>query len=184
MDQLLKALPQRTVVIGNSGSGKSFFARAVSARFGIRSVDLDQLHWEDDGYGRKRDEEASRRLTARAAAEEAWVIEGVYGWLAEVAVPRATALVWLDLPWSECREGLINRGPRRGADTIAFSQLIEWAQAYWTRTTPSSFAGHSRIFADFGGPKIQLHSRQAVREFTEKMAWSERAVPSQKSLHE
>ena len=31
--------------------------------------------------------------------------EGVYGWLAEVAVPRATALIWLDIPWDVCREG-------------------------------------------------------------------------------
>ena len=28
----------------------------------------------------------------------AGLFEGVFGWLAEVAVPRATTLIWLDVP--------------------------------------------------------------------------------------
>jgi hypothetical protein len=29
--------------------------------------------------------------------------------------------------------------------------LIVWAGAYWTRATPSSFAGHERLFQKFSG---------------------------------
>jgi hypothetical protein len=36
------------------------------------------------------------------AADDAWVIEGVFGWLANGALPRATALIWLDVPVEEC----------------------------------------------------------------------------------
>jgi hypothetical protein len=37
-------------------------------------------------------------MVADATAESKWIIEGVYGWLAELALPRATSLIWLDLP--------------------------------------------------------------------------------------
>jgi len=39
-------------------------------------------------------------MTLEVSTQPLWIIEGVYGWLAEVALPRATALIWLDLPWS------------------------------------------------------------------------------------
>jgi adenylate kinase family enzyme len=123
MKLLHEALQYRTLIIGNSGSGKSTLARALAACFAGTCVDLDLLHWEDDGYGEKRDERVARRLAAEAAAAEKWIIEGVYGWLALVVAPRATALLWLDVPWDECRAGLLARGPRRGADAATFSDL-------------------------------------------------------------
>ncbi|HTP81797.1 MAG TPA: adenylate kinase [Alphaproteobacteria bacterium] len=154
---------QRTVVIGNGGSGKSTLARLMGARFDVMVVDLDLLHWKDDG--RKRDEAAARRLTADAASGQRWVIEGVYGWLAKVAVPRATALVWLDLPWSECRAGLLACGPRRGDSESDFAELLAWSEAYWTRTTSSSFTGHAQIYESYSAAKWRLTSRDAVRAF-------------------
>jgi hypothetical protein len=63
-------------------------------------IDLDLLNWEGNGYGRKRDEDAARRMTLEVSTQPLWIIAGVYGWLAEVALPRATALIWLDFPWS------------------------------------------------------------------------------------
>ena len=94
---LFGALQQRTVIIGNSGSGKSTLAGHLAAWLHVPVVDLDALHWVDAGYGQKRDEEITRGLVVDAAAHPRWIMEGVYGWLAEVAMPRATALIWLDL---------------------------------------------------------------------------------------
>jgi hypothetical protein len=74
-------------------------------------------YWKDDGFGAKQDEDMPRQKIADLAATQRWVIEGVYGSLAEVAVPRATAFMWLDVPWDVCREGLsrvacVAAGPR------------------------------------------------------------------------
>lgn len=162
----LPALAQRTVIIGNGGSGKSTLARQLGARFDVPVTDLDLLHWDDDG--RKRDEAIARRLTADTVSAPHWVIEGVYGWLARIALPRATALIWLDLPWSGCRAGLLARGPRRGDSDSDFAELLAWSEAYWTRTTSSSFAGHAQIYESCSIIKWRLTSRGAVDDFIAK----------------
>ncbi len=97
-------------------------------------------------------------MVEAAAAREAWIIEGVYGWLAEVALPRTTDLVWLDLPWAVCREALMARevSTSRPEDR---QELLTWAEAYWDRDTSSSFAGHERIFENFAGRKSRMRSR-------------------------
>jgi adenylate kinase family enzyme len=149
----------RWVIIGNSGSGKSNLAMRIGAHLNIPVHDLDLIHWHTDGC--KRAEAESKVLVAEIAAANDWVIEGVYGWLAEVALARATALVWLDLPWHKCREGLYARGPRRGQPLSDQDPLLMWAENYWTRTTSSSFKGHERLFDGFANPKARLKTRDA-----------------------
>src|SRR5258708_20126084 len=106
---MFESLSQRTVIIGNSGAGKSALAESLAALILVPVIDLDLLNWEGDSYGRKRDEDAARRMTLEVSAQPLWIIEGVYGWLAEVALPRATALIWLVFPWTLFRDGLLSR---------------------------------------------------------------------------
>jgi adenylate kinase family enzyme len=162
-------LTERTVVIGNSGSGKSTLAEAIAKLAHIPVVDLDLLHWEEGGYGSKRNEDITRKMVLDISDQPRWIIEGAFGWLAEVALPRATALIWLDFPWSLCRAGLLARGLRRGATSHDAAELMKWAEAYWTRQTPSSFAGHSKMFSDFAGAKLRLESREQVAELLEDL---------------
>jgi adenylate kinase family enzyme len=157
---IFESISQRTVIIGNSGAGKSAFAENLSALIHVPVIDLDLLNWEGDGYGRKRDEDTARRMTLDVSARPLWIIEGVYGWLAESALPRATALIWLDFQWSLCRAGLLARSPRRGATDQDGVELLKWAETYWNRQTSSSFAGHSRMFSNFSGTKFRLESRE------------------------
>jgi adenylate kinase family enzyme len=166
---MLEPLTKRTVVIGNSGSGKSTLAEAIANLAHIPAVDLDLLHWEQGGYGLKRNEDVARKMVLDISDQPRWIIEGVFGWLAEVALPKATALIWLDFPWSICRAGLLARGLRRGATSDDAAELMKWAEAYWTRQTQSSFAGHSKIFDDFSGTKLRLESREQVAQLLENL---------------
>lgn len=120
---MTEPLTERTVVIGNSGSGKSTLAKIVADLAHIQAIDLDLLHWEEGSYGAKRNEDVTRKMVLDIADQPRWIIEGVFGWLAEVALPKATALIWLDLPWSVCRAGLIARGLRRGATNHDAAEL-------------------------------------------------------------
>jgi adenylate kinase family enzyme len=162
---MIESLKLRTLIIGNSGSGKSSLAERLGALFHAPIVDLDLIHWKDNGFGAKQDEDAARQKVADLAATERWVIEGVYGWLAEVAVPRATALIWLDISWDVCREGVLARGLRRGGSATDFADLLKWAEAYWNRQTPTSFKGHQRLFEAFGAAKLRVQSREEADRF-------------------
>jgi adenylate kinase family enzyme len=153
----------RVIIIGNSGSGKSTLAERLGAPFNLPTHDLDDLHWRANRQ--KRDETEATALATQIAAGDAWVIEGVYGWLAAAALPRATALIWLDLPWSECHAGLAQRGLRRGMEQSDQDALLAWAGAYWTRTTPSSFAGHRDLYERFDRAKARLRTRADLPSF-------------------
>ncbi len=167
---LTNAVAQRTVVIGNGGSGKSVFAESLGALVHAPVVDLDLLHWEGPGYGVRRNEETARQMVSAASDDPLWIIEGVYGWLAEVALPKATALVWLDLPWSICRQGLLSRGLRRGASEASFVALLKWSEDYWERRTSSSFNGHLKVFDEFSGEKVRLRERDEVQELLSRLS--------------
>jgi adenylate kinase family enzyme len=159
---------ERAVVIGNSGSGKSTLAQRLATLAGVPAIDLDTLRWDGNGYGVKREEAVARALVRDAAAAPRWVIEGVFGWLAQEAMPRATALVWLDLPWSVCRDSLLARGQRRGGTEADFAELLTWAEAYWHRRTSSSAAGHLQLFESFVGAKRRVRDRSEIGPFLEE----------------
>ena len=165
---MISDLASRWVIIGNSGSGKSTLAEHLGMVLQLPTYDLDLIHWHQGGQ--KRDEVDAKAQVAVIAESEAWVIEGVYGWLAEVALSRAQSLIWLDPPWDECRAGLLKRGLRRGMTQGDQDALIAWAEAYWARTTPSSFSGHCRIFQSFTGRKIRLQTRAEVVAFAPQAA--------------
>jgi adenylate kinase family enzyme len=156
---MIESLKQRTLVIGNSGSGKSTLAERLGVLNHAPVLDLDLIHWKDNGFGAKQDEDVARQKVTDWAATPRWIIEGVYGWLAEAAIARATALIWLDVPWNVCRERLLARGQRRGGTTADFSELLKWAESYWDRQTSTSFKGHQRLFEGFSAAKFRLRDR-------------------------
>lgn len=148
------------VIIGNSGSGKTTLAGRIASHTGQPHCDLDAIHWQADGT--PNDRQAAIAQVAAAAAKPRWIIEGVYGWLAAAALPRATGLIWLDLPWPECRRALLERGPQLGMGEAAHAALLDWAACYQNRTTSTSAAGHEALFEAFEGTRLRLASREAA----------------------
>ena len=88
---------RRIVIIGNSGSGKSTLAGELGRRLDCAMVSLDDLFWEPGGFDRKRPKETVLKEVRQLAQGGSWIVEGVFGELAEECLPRATALIWLDL---------------------------------------------------------------------------------------
>ena len=73
------------------------------------------------------------------------------------------------MPWALCRDSLLARGQTRGGTEADFAKLMAWAEAYWTRQTPSSFAGHLRLFESFPHAKRRLRDRHEIQLLSEEL---------------
>jgi len=160
----------KTVIVGNSGSGKSWLAEQLAKITGTSAVDLDSIHWMPDGYGTRRDADIAKEMVRDRASTDRWIIEGVYGWLAQEALPSATAFIWLDLPEAECIENIRKRGLRRGGNEASFEALLVWAGEYRIRENANSYTRHAQLFESYRGTKLRLQSRVEIAKFLQMLS--------------
>ena len=161
----MHSVNQRYVVIGNSGSGKSYVSNFISKSLNIPLISLDDIFWSDSSYTTKRPEtDVKNRLFAKAESEQ-WVIEGVYGELVHLITDSAETLVWLDLPWDECKANILRRESQNPRNSANFSDLLLYAEKYYSRDNPRSYSAHKVIFDGFAKRKCHLNSTKKVNEF-------------------
>jgi adenylate kinase family enzyme len=91
---------RRILVIGCPGAGKSTLASTLSAKLGLPAVHLDQIFWRQ-GWVLHDLATVDARL-AIACGEPAWIMDGNGMRTLAQRVPRAEAIIWLDLPRSVC----------------------------------------------------------------------------------
>lgn len=156
------------MIFGNSGSGKSTYAKAEAARLGCPHLDLDTIAWDPDMEAPTRREQASSLALLSAFTEraEAWVVEGCYADLLTVAAADATELVFLN-PGSEVcannarsREWEPHKYPSKAAQDANLDMLLAWIHDYDVRTDVFSLGAHRQLFDGFDGPKREFRSNQ------------------------
>jgi adenylate kinase family enzyme len=164
-------VPSRVVIIGNSGSGKSYLAQRIAAFDSRLVVSLDELFWVPGGFDQKRPPDEVQTKIDQSLGAQSWVVEGVFGNLASAFLTQANLLIWLDLDWEVCRAGLLERSSQSAerldpsVATHAIEELVQWASQYSERTTASSRTGHARLVADFAGETLTLTNRSQVEAF-------------------
>jgi putative MATE family efflux protein len=90
-------MPQRVVVLGGAGAGKSTLARAIGAKLGLPVFHLDRFVFGPQWS--RRDASAVHADVAAALSGDAWVVDGTYPALFDVTVVRADLVLWLEQPW-------------------------------------------------------------------------------------
>jgi adenylate kinase family enzyme len=161
----------RTVIIGNSGSGKTWLAKRLAEKKATRVVHLDEIFWLPGGFDKKRDPSEVLRIVEAASSANEWVVEGIYGHLASQFLASASCLVWLELPWSLCQQRLELRGSEskshmgREQSAAGLLELIQWASNYTTRQGSSGHAAHLSLFEAFQGQRHRLCSESQVLEY-------------------
>ncbi|MDQ0136195.1 adenylate kinase family enzyme [Neorhizobium galegae] len=169
---------RRIVIMGNGGSGKTWLALRLSEPLGLPLVHLDDVHWKPGRYGIARDRAVVHEDVRRMAAGEAWLIEGVYGLYVDIALPRTTTLIWLDLSEEECVANIMRRGIQGGESQESFDGLVKWVSEYRARKNNwNSFEGHLKLYESFSGQKARLTNRDEIT------AYAENFLRSRKSRH-
>lgn len=130
---------RRILVIGSPGAGKSTLARRLAERFGLPLIHLDREYF-GPGWSMPSKEEWREKVAALAARPE-WVMDGNYASTFDLRVPRATAIVWLDVPRWRCMAGVIWRVARNygrvrpdlGPDC---TERLDWSFMRWIWSYP------------------------------------------------
>ena len=104
-------MPDRVVVGGTTGSGKTTLAREIAAVIGAPAVELDALHWEP--HWTEAETPVFRARVEQALAGGRWVVDGNYGKARDLTWGRAELLVWLDYSIARIFWQLAHRTTRR-----------------------------------------------------------------------
>ena len=98
---------KKAIIIGNCGSGKSRFAKALSKKTGLPLVHLDKLLWRGEWETVER-EEFDRQLQS-ALEEPRWIIDGNYNRTIPHRLKYCDTVFFFDLPTVVCLWGSIER---------------------------------------------------------------------------
>jgi adenylate kinase family enzyme len=111
-DDPLPVEPERVLVAGVTGSGKTTLAGRIGDAWGLRHVEIDALFHGPNWTPRPDFLDDVRAF----AAEDRWVTEWQYTSKGtdDILPPRAQLVVWLDYPYRVVRSRLLRRTVARG----------------------------------------------------------------------
>ena len=127
-------------IIGCSGSGKTYLAKALSKKYNIPHFDLDDIQWDNNiqGYGVKMPVEKRNTLLQEILANDKWIIEGVYYAWVQQSFEEADKIYLLDVPQCICKSRIIKRfikrklGIEKGKKETLKSlyDLLKWTDSF------------------------------------------------------
>jgi adenylate kinase family enzyme len=158
---------RKILVFGNSGSGKSTLAKRLCAREKLSHLDLDTLAWLPVVPPVRKSLEASKpEIAGFIEAHQAWVIEGCYSDLLELAVPFANEVIYLNLSIDACITNARSRPWEPGkydskqAQDENLEMLIDWIGQYGERNDVCSRNAHTSLYERFTGKKTLLRENR------------------------
>jgi adenylate kinase family enzyme len=89
------ARPQRIVILGNAGAGKSTLATRLGTIYELPVYHLDRLFWKPGWVESERHEFDARVLAV--AATDRWVIDGNYTRTLQARIDRADMIVYINV---------------------------------------------------------------------------------------
>jgi adenylate kinase family enzyme len=152
----------KVLVFGNSGSGKSTYARTLATREGLAHLDLDSIVWEPGKVAVQRPRESVVAALKRFIdLQAAWVIKGCYGELIRATSAQCTLLVFLNPGIDACLANNLRRAwePHKYASlelqNAMLGQLQQWVLEYYQLEDAWSYRAHREIFDTFAGAKAE-----------------------------
>jgi adenylate kinase family enzyme len=128
-------------IIGGSGSGKSYIATRLSARFELQVLDLDTIFWDQKEtipYATKAAPKERDLALATIIRQPNWIVEGVYySWLLS-SFQQADHILVLTTPLWLRQVRIVRRflqrklqpSPRIKESLRSLRQLLKWNASY------------------------------------------------------
>lgn len=101
----------RILITGNAGSGKSTLTKRLGRDLNLQANSLDKIVWQT-GW-QKTPTEIKKQAIAKLVAPKGWLIDGV----SSLALEKADAAVFLDLPLHRCIYNIFKRFLKNGPGT-------------------------------------------------------------------
>ena len=127
-------------IIGGSGTGKTYLAKQLAAKYQIPHYDLDELQWDNraEHYGVKREKSERERMLSEILKKDDWIIEGVYYKWCSQCFADADKIYLLEVPKRVYIFRILKRFLRRKMgmekgkkETIkSVYHLIKWTTQY------------------------------------------------------
>ena len=161
----------RIAIMGGGGAGKSTLARRVGEALGLPVVHLDRVVF-GPGWTRLPVALARERLKPMLASGR-WVVEGSYGELADLILPNADLVIWIDQPallrlWRSWRKTRIHRGRPRADRPDGCAEGFSLHYAANILTFGGWSAGlQSSLTRASGRAPLRLRGDAAVARFAE-----------------
>jgi adenylate kinase family enzyme len=153
----------RIAIIGNTGSGKTTLAQALSSTLSYPILSLDNIVWTCNQFTQKHTPQNITQAVTNFLVFENWIIEGVYGDLIHQTLKTATHLIWLDLPWNICKKNISDRHFTLQS-TSDLSLILSWGEEYETRDYETSKKYHETLFQEFTKAKIRVPCHLRIDE--------------------
>lgn len=161
---------KKIIILGNSGSGKSTFAKQLVDKYGLAHFDLDTVAWKPKMPPEREELAVSlNKMMDFIDKEEQWVIEGCYSDLLEKILDFANELIFLDLSVAKCianaqmRPWEPHKYESKQAQDANLKMLIDWISDYEIRDDEFSLKSHSRLYEGFKGKKSRLHHNTKIK---------------------
>ncbi len=159
---------RKILIFGNSGSGKSTLAKKLCETEGLSHLDLDTLAWQQTHPPTRMSlEQSENSIQYFIQSNSAWVIEGCYTDLLELAAPFANEVIFLNLSVEDCianariRPWEPHKYESKVAQDANLSMLIDWIAQYGDRNDTFSEQSHRSFYEKFQGKKTRY-----TRNFT------------------
>lgn len=93
--------PERIIILGNAGSGKSTLSRILGEMLNYPVTHLDRLFWRP-GWLKPESEEFREKVT-ESVLDTVWINEGNYARRTfDLRLSRADLVIWLNTPRITC----------------------------------------------------------------------------------
>jgi adenylate kinase family enzyme len=153
----------RILVYGNSGTGKTTFARRKAEALKLAYLDLDNVAWASPAV--RENEQTSLDAIKQFIFENSeWVIEGCYGKIIQALLEECTELHFMNpgievsLRNNSSRDWEPHKYASMAQQEAQFEKLQQWVAEYEKRDDEFSYEFHRMIFSGFGGKKFEYQT--------------------------